>query len=128
MPKKEKKKKKDKKDKKAKEEIKPVVDDRFAKMEAISHIEELRFAAQNYKNKGNFDEAIVCADQIIRIAIQHKLADSNIKEQEDFINTIAKNIQKDHLTSQIKEYVFWIDKQYDKCYTKFAGKLCNSER
>ncbi len=106
--------KKEKKDKKGKEKPESIEDTKFAKMEAISHIEELRFAAQQYKNKGDFDGAIVCADQIIRISIQHGLATSYIKEQEDFINSIAKNIQKEHIETQIKEYTFWIDKQYDK--------------
>ena len=40
--------------------------------------------------------------------------DSYIKEQEDFINSIAKKINTDHLIEQINEYTFWIDKQYDK--------------
>jgi hypothetical protein len=111
MPKKE---KKGKKDKKSKEKPKPIKDDNFAKMEALSHIEELSFAAQDYRNKGNFDGAIVCADRIIRMAIQYELAASYIKEQEDFINSMAKKIQKAHITSQIKEYTLWIDKQYDK--------------
>jgi len=111
MPKKEKKKKKGKKEKDKTEKKEDI---RFAKMEALSHIEELRFAAQQYKNQGNFDGAIVCADQIIRLAIQFDLASSYLKEQEDFINSIAKNIQKEHVISQIKEYTFWIDKQYDK--------------
>ncbi len=83
------------------------------KIEAISNIDDLRIRAQNYNLERKFDEAIICADQIIRIAIQYNLSDY-MKEQEEFINSIAKKVEKEYMISQIKEYTAWIQDQYDK--------------
>ncbi len=83
------------------------------KLEAISRISDLKADAQQYKLNGAFDDAITCAEQIIRIAIQYDLH-SYMKEQQEFINNIAKKLQKEHTISQIEEFASWIDAQYDK--------------
>jgi hypothetical protein len=46
---------------------------KIQKLDAISHIEDLKIAIQNYIMNGKLEEAIICADQIIRIAIQYDL-------------------------------------------------------
>lgn len=85
---------------------------KLQKLEAISQIENLKVAAQNYKQNKNFDDAIICADQIIRIAIKYNLS-FYIREQEDFINNIARNVEQEFIVSQIKEFTTWIYKRYD---------------
>ena len=53
------------------------------KIEAISQVQKLKTCALNHKMKGNNDDAIICADQAIRIAIQYDLG-YDIKEFEMF--------------------------------------------
>ena len=107
--------KKEKIKEKTKEKIHEKTEDylKIQKLDVISHIEDLKIAAQNYKMSGKLEEAIICADQIIRIAVQYDML-FYMKEQEDFINNIARNIQKEQLITQIKEYASWIINQYDK--------------
>ena len=87
--------------------------DKFQRVEAISRIDDLRAEAIRYKSESNFDDAIICADQIIRLAIQYDMI-HYIQEQNEFINTMSKSINQDYLTTQIKDYAKWVNESYDK--------------
>ncbi len=86
---------------------------RLQKIEVISNIDDLRVRAQSYNLERKFDEAIICADHIIRLSIQYNLTEY-MKEQEEFINSIAIKVEKEYMISQIKDYVKWVQDQYDK--------------
>ena len=79
----------------------------------LSKVDDLKFLAQKSLMEGNYDDAIHNAEKIIRLAI---LADkpSYIKEQEDFINSIAKDVQMDYLISEIQKTSKSINNMYDK--------------
>ncbi len=83
------------------------------KVDAIFRIENFKIMARSYKMRGKPEEAIIYAEQVIRLAIQNDLS-YFIKEQEDFINSFAKNVQKENMVSEIKEFALWVDQQYDK--------------
>ncbi len=84
-----------------------------SKIKMLSKVDELKFQAIKSLSEGNLDDAIYNAEQIIRLAI---LADmpSYIKEQEDFINSIAKDVQKDYLINEIKKASKSLNEMYDK--------------
>ncbi len=83
------------------------------RIKLLSKVDELKFEAQKSLMEGNFEDAIYNAEQIIRLAI---LADmpSYIKEQEDFINSIAQEVQKDYLISEIDKVSKSLNAMYDK--------------
>ena len=87
-------KKKDKKEKKT--EIKnggiSAIDRRF---EITAKIEELKNLAQNSYLRGDYPQAIKCAEEVIKLAVQADLQ-SYVKEQEKFINIIADKLQKQY--------------------------------
>jgi hypothetical protein len=108
--------KKDKKSKKKLKEVEPPIesfDIKDYKMKLLSKVDKLKFDAQKSLMEGNLDDAVYNAEQIIRLAI---LADmpSYIKEQEDFINSIAKEVQRDYLISEIDKTSRSLDQMYDK--------------
>ena len=84
-----------------------------SKIKLLSKVDELKFKALKSLMEGNLDDAIYNAEQIIRLAI---LADmpSYIKEQENFINSIAKDVQKDYLINEIKKTSQTLNEMYDK--------------
>ena len=108
-----------KKDKKSKKKSKEVDDKdgnynlKDYRVIFLSKVDELKYLAQKCLMEGNFEDAIDNAEKIIRLAI---LADmpSYIKEQEEFINSIAKEIQNDFLISEIEKTSKSIYKMYDK--------------
>ena len=109
-------KKKDKKSKKKSKEVEQRSESfhiKESKIKLISKVDELKFNAQQSLMQGNLDDAIYNAEQIIRLAI---LADmpSYIKEQEEFINSIAKDVQKDFLISEIEKTSKSLNEMYDK--------------
>jgi len=83
------------------------------KMRLLSKVDRLKFNAQKSLMEGNLDDAIYNAEQIIRLAI---LADmpSYIKEQEEFINSIAKEVQNEYLISEIEKTSKSLNEMYDK--------------
>lgn len=107
-----------KKEKKSKKKTKDKVDNRERLnlknniVAFLSQVDRLKFAAQKSLMEGNLDDAIDNAEKIIRLAI---LADkpSYIKEQEEFINSIAQDIQKDFLISEIEKTSKSINKMYN---------------
>ncbi|TFG26268.1 MAG: hypothetical protein EU532_10175 [Promethearchaeota archaeon] len=108
--------KKDKKSKKKSKELDDTNKNYNLKVDIVtflSKVDELKFSAQRCLMEGNLDDAIHNAEKIIRLAI---LADkpSYIKEQEEFINSIAKDVQKDFLISEIEKTSKSIYKMYDK--------------
>jgi len=109
-------KKKDKKLKKKarKSEQKPeIVDLKENRLEVLSKIDNLRFLAQKNRIEGNFEDAIYNAEQIIRLAILTDMP-SYIKEQEEFINTMAKKVQEDYFISEIDKVCGSLNEMYDK--------------
>ena len=109
-------KKKDKKSKKKSKEVEQRSESfhiKDSKIKLISKVDELKFNAQQSLMQGNLDDAIYNAEQIIRLAI---LADmpSYIKEQEEFINSIAKDVQKDYLITEIEKTSKSLNEMYDK--------------
>ena len=105
-------KKKDKKEKKT--EIKnggiSAIDRRF---EITAKIEELKNLAQNSYLRGDYPQAIKCAEEVIKLAVQADLQ-SYVKEQEKFINIIADKLQKQYLLSEIKNFAINLQENYDK--------------
>ncbi|MGQ4872718.1 MAG: hypothetical protein ACP6IY_01465 [Promethearchaeia archaeon] len=110
MTKKEKKKKK--KDKKESEE-KGIADLKLSKFDALTKIDELTNLAHNYKMQGNYEEAIRTSGKIVELALQFDLP-SYIKEQDDFLKSIAKEVQKDHIIREIMEYGEKVIKQFNE--------------
>lgn len=84
-----------------------------SKMILRSKVDKLKFNALKSLMDGNLDDVIYNAEKIIRIAI---LADilSYIKEKEKFINSIAKDVQKDYLISEIEKINKSLNEMYDK--------------
>ena len=125
-------KKKEKKSKKKSKEVEQpresfTIKDR--KIKLLSKVDELKFNAQKSLMEGKLDDAIYNAEQIIRLAI---IADmpSYIKEQESFINSIAKDVQKDYLISEIEKTSKNLNEMYDKLVasnqTSHAHEIVNS--
>jgi len=83
------------------------------KLEVLSQIDTLRFLAQKNRNEANFEEAIYNAEQIIRLAILNDMP-SYLKEQEEFINTMAKKVQKDYFITEIDKVCSSLNDMYDK--------------
>jgi hypothetical protein len=109
-------KKKEKKAKKKPKQIEDISENFNLKDNVViflSKVDKLKYLAQKNLMEGNFDDAIYNAEKIIRLAI---LADmpSYIKEQEDFINSIAKEVQNDYLISEIEKTSNSINNMYDK--------------
>ncbi|MFX1443200.1 MAG: hypothetical protein ACFFHV_07285 [Promethearchaeota archaeon] len=82
------------------------------KIKLLSKVDELKFNAQKSWMEGNLDDAIYNAEQIIRLAIMADMP-SYIKEQEEFINLIAKEVQKDYLISEIQKTSKSLHEMYD---------------
>jgi hypothetical protein len=89
------------------------LEERLKKLEFIEHIENLKLKAQSHKMSDDYDQAIMIADKIMRIAVKLNLPDY-LQEQVDFIKSISQKVQKNYLTAQIKDYASWILKQYNK--------------
>ena len=99
--------------KKDKDEVKSDISPQINKLDALLKIQELKNSAQNYKMEGNYEEAINTADQIIRLVIKCNMT-SHIKEQEEFINSMAEKVQKDFIISKIKGVYTIVKNQYEK--------------
>lgn len=110
-----KKKKKKDKDKKEKDvdEVKSDISPQINKLDALLKIQELKNSAQNYKMESNFEEAINTADKIIRLAITCNMT-SHIKEQEEFINSMAEKVQEEFIIAKIKGVYSIVNNQYEK--------------
>ncbi|MBD3197601.1 MAG: hypothetical protein GF317_21280 [Candidatus Lokiarchaeota archaeon] len=85
----------------------------LSKIEIISKIREFQAQAQNYKSNEDFDQAIIISDKIMRYAVQYNLPHI-ISEQKEFINDIAKKVEKEYFIPKIKKYTEWIQIQYKK--------------
>jgi hypothetical protein len=83
------------------------------KFELIEKIENLKRQAESFRLKEDYENAIIIADRIMRLAIFYNRSD-DWKEQEKFIKSISQKVQKQHLTDKIKEYASWLMNQYDK--------------
>ncbi|MGV9204318.1 MAG: hypothetical protein ACOC44_09925, partial [Promethearchaeia archaeon] len=70
-------------------------------------------SAQRYKREGNLEEAIKLVAEITNLAIRGNIP-SYIKEQDDFLKEIAKEVKKDHMISKIIEQGESISNLYDK--------------
>ena len=102
-----------KKKKKEIDEVKSDISPQINKLDALLKIQELKNSAQNYKMEGNYEEAINTADQIIRLAIKCSMT-SHIKEQEEFINSMAEKVQEEFIISKIKGVYSIVKNQYEK--------------
>ena len=107
MRKKDKKKKKEERD-----EIEEPGVDALDKFEIISRIDKLSGEAQNYKIKGNFEEAIRTSSEIVKLAMHANLP-SHIEAQDKFLKTIAKEVKKDHIISEILSIGERVKKMFD---------------
>lgn len=83
-----------------------------SKLKIISKIQDLEILAKNAAMIKNYDKAIEYAEEIIRLAIRGD-ADSYIKEQQSFLNSIAEKVQKDYMISEIEKYAMSIKKIYE---------------
>ncbi|MHA1148261.1 MAG: hypothetical protein ACTSR8_08445 [Promethearchaeota archaeon] len=103
-----------KKQEKAKTEgqIKPEISQNLDKFEIMTQIDLLSSKANNYKMHSKFDEAIRISSQIVQLAMQGDFK-SSIEEQDKFLKSIAKEVQKDHVISQIIEEGETLTKNYD---------------
>ncbi|MFO8019769.1 MAG: hypothetical protein R6U96_14185 [Promethearchaeia archaeon] len=89
------------------------------RLDIISKIDDLSSAAQRYKREGNLKEAIKIVNKITDLAIRGNMP-SYIKEQDEFLKEMAKEVKKDHMISKIIEYGESISNLY--------GKLVNADK
>jgi hypothetical protein len=82
------------------------------RLETITEIDRIKSIAVDHLANNKIDDAIYNAEKVIRIAMQHNLSEL-IKEQEDFINSIARKIQKEYEISEIKKSTLSIHKIYN---------------
>lgn len=82
------------------------------KFKIISKIQDLEILAKNAAMVRDYDKAIEYAEQIIRLAIKGDL-NSYIKEQQDFLDNIAKKVQEDYYVSEIEKHAMSIKKIYE---------------
>jgi hypothetical protein len=105
------------KKKKSKELEKPK---KLNRLDIISKIDDLSDSAQQYRRQGNLKEAIRIVGKITNLAIQGNMP-SYIKEQDEFLKDIAKEVKKDHIISKIIEEGESTSALYDKMI--HAGKI-----
>jgi hypothetical protein len=82
------------------------------RLETITEIDRIKSIAVDHLANNKIDDAIYNAEKVIRIAMQNNLSEL-IKEQEDFINSIARKIQKEYEISEIKKSTLSIHKIYN---------------
>ncbi len=82
------------------------------RLDAITLIDDLEITAQDYMILGDIENAFKIANKIIKIAMIHDLS-AQIKEQEEFLNSIAKKIYKEDRLSEITNACNLILEVYD---------------
>ncbi|MBD3256229.1 MAG: hypothetical protein GF383_14115 [Candidatus Lokiarchaeota archaeon] len=106
-----KKKKRDKKKGKNDKNTHNNIEDKLSKLDILVKIDDLKNKAQNYKIGGNYEKAISTANEIIYLAVKHDIP-SVIKDQDEFLKTMAEKVQKEFIMNKIKEASNFIRDHY----------------
>ena len=78
----------------------------------MQKIDDLKATQEMSIIEGNNEKAIQCANQIIELAIRSNLL-YRIKEQEDFLQTIARKEQKKFFITEIEKECLILNEKYD---------------
>jgi len=105
-------KKKEKGKKEAEDEKQAKDSKEFSKLEIMQVIDDLKSSQNAFIVEGNNEKAMQCANKIIEYAIRYKMS-YYIKEQEDFLNRLAKKAQIKYLTSEIEKECLALNEIYD---------------
>ncbi len=81
------------------------------KIEILSKISDLKNIANSSLLENDYNNAIKYSEKIIRLAIKHNM-NNQIKEQQNFITSIAEKVQRDYFLSEINKTVVKIHKIY----------------
>ncbi len=82
------------------------------KLDIMQKIDDLKSIQEASLIEGNNEKAVQCANQIIELAIRSNLL-YHIKEQEDFLQTIAKKEQKKFFITEIEKECLILNEKYD---------------
>jgi hypothetical protein len=86
---------------------------KFSKLDIMQQIDGLKSLQHTAYLEGKTEKAMLYANQIIELAIRYDLS-YYIKEQEDFLTSIAEKAQKKYFTSEIEKECLLLNEEYDK--------------
>lgn len=84
----------------------------MSKMDIMLKIDDLKSLQQTSLVEENTEKAMQCANEIIELAIRYNMS-YRIKEQEDFLQSIAKREQKKYFITEIEEECLELNEKYE---------------